>query len=173
MNSPGADLRIGQAIPGQPGDLGLLGGQLAAGLHGGLAGGLAGGRKLAAGPLGEGPDAHRVQHAVRGTQLLAGVDAAALPAQPRAVEQVRAGQLGAQPGPAEARDRLPVLPLGGLAAAEEGADLGRAMRDNFRLRTVSYMNAQKPARALPGNRRKTAGRRPKAGELPPEPLRPH
>ncbi len=25
---PGADLRIGQAIPGQPGDLGLLGGQL-------------------------------------------------------------------------------------------------------------------------------------------------
>src|SRR5579859_6334107 len=35
---PGADLRIGQAVPGQPGDLGLPGGQLASGLHGALAG---------------------------------------------------------------------------------------------------------------------------------------
>ena len=47
---PGGDLRIGQAVPGQPGDLGLLGGQLAAGRHGALAGGLPGSRQLAAGP---------------------------------------------------------------------------------------------------------------------------
>src|SRR5580700_4173977 len=92
---PGTDLRIGQAVPGQPGDLRLLGSQLAGSLHGALAGGLAGGRQLAAGPLSERRDAHRIQHAVRGAQLLARVNTAALAAQPLAVEQVSAGELRA------------------------------------------------------------------------------
>ena len=47
------------------------------GLDGALAGGLAGGQQLAAGPLGERLDAHRLQQVVGGAQLLAGVQAAA------------------------------------------------------------------------------------------------
>src|SRR5713101_1814352 len=39
---PGADLRVRQAVPGQPGHLGLLGGQRFAGLAGRRAGGLGG-----------------------------------------------------------------------------------------------------------------------------------
>ena len=53
---PGADLRVGQPVAGQPGDLGLLGGQLLVpGGGAALAGGLAGGAQLAPGPLGERP----------------------------------------------------------------------------------------------------------------------
>ena len=68
---PGADLRVGQALAGQPRDLGLLGGQLAGGLHGPLAGSLVGRRQLAPGRVGERPDAHRVRHAVGDAQLRA------------------------------------------------------------------------------------------------------
>ena len=75
---------------------------------GALAGGLAGGQQLAPGALGERLDAHRVQHVVGGAQLLARVDAAALAAQPLAVEQMAAGELDADAGTAEARDRLAV-----------------------------------------------------------------
>jgi hypothetical protein len=50
---PGADLRIREAVAGQPGDHRLLGGQLAAGVDGAGAGGLAGGQQLAPGPLSE------------------------------------------------------------------------------------------------------------------------
>jgi hypothetical protein len=51
---PGADLRVRQAVPGQPRDLGLAGpGDAAAGgLDGALAGCLAGSQKLAPGPFG-------------------------------------------------------------------------------------------------------------------------
>ena len=55
------------------------------------------------------------EHLVRGAQLLAGVDAAVLAAQPLAVEQVRAGERDADAGAAEPLDRLAVEPLGGLA----------------------------------------------------------
>ena len=80
--------------------------------------------QLAPGPLGERLDAHRVQHVVGGAQLLARVNAAALAAQPLAVEQMGAGELHADAGPAEVRDRLAVVPLGGVALAEQGADAG-------------------------------------------------
>ena len=50
---------------------------------------------------------------------VARVDAAVLAAQPLAVEQVRAGELGTQPGPAEPLDRLAVQALGGLAVAQQ------------------------------------------------------
>src|SRR5580704_13221548 len=121
---PGADLRVGQAVAGQPRDLGLLGRQLAGGLDGSLADGGAGGRQLAAGPAGERVDAHRIQHAVGYAQLLAGVSAAALAAQPLAVEQVSAGELRADAGTAQPFDRLPVQSVGGLALAEQGTDEG-------------------------------------------------
>jgi len=55
---------------------------------------------------------------VGGTQLLPGVSAAALAAQPFAVQQVGAGQLGTGTGPAEAGYRLTVEALGLLAFAQ-------------------------------------------------------
>ena len=127
---PGADLRVGQPVPGQPRDLRLLRGQRvsgpggAGGRDGAPADGLSGGPQLTAGPLGERLHPHLLQHPVRGTQLLPRVRAAALPAQPFPVQQVRPGQLGAEPGPAQPLDRLPVEPVGGLAVAEQGADAG-------------------------------------------------
>ena len=57
---PGTDLRVGQPVPGQPRDLGLLRGQLDGGLHGASARGLAGGQQLAAGPRSERLHAHRI-----------------------------------------------------------------------------------------------------------------
>ena len=53
QEQPGADLRVRRAVAGQPGDLGLLNGQLEPGGDGALAGGLAGGLQIAAGPRGE------------------------------------------------------------------------------------------------------------------------
>src|SRR5580704_4359348 len=103
---PGADLGVGQPVPRQPGDLGLLGGQHRLGCRGAggrcgtLAGGLAGCQQLAAGPIGECRHAHLLQHLVGGAQLLPRVHAAALPAQPFPVQQAGAGQFGADPGPA-------------------------------------------------------------------------
>jgi hypothetical protein len=98
------------------------GGQVGGGLDGAFTGGLAGGGQLAAGPVGERFDAHRGQHGVGGAQLLAGVGAAALPAQPFAVEEVGAGQLGA--GLVQVRDRVAVELFGGAALAEQGSDEG-------------------------------------------------
>ena len=52
-----------------------------------------------------------------GAELRARVDPAALAAQPLAVEQVSAGQLGTQPGAAQSLDRLAIGGLGVLALA--------------------------------------------------------
>jgi hypothetical protein len=81
------------------------------------AGRLAGGRQLAPGPFGERRSPHCGQHAVRGLQLSAGVHPPVLAAQPFAVQQVGAGELGAELGTAEPVDRLAVPALGGLAVA--------------------------------------------------------
>jgi hypothetical protein len=54
-------------------------------------------------------------------QLLARVDAPALAAQPLAVEQMGAGELDADAGTPEARDRLAVEVLGGLVLAQQRA----------------------------------------------------
>ena len=56
-----------------------------------------------------------------GAQLLARVGAAALAAQPFAVQQVGAGQLGTEPGAAQPVDRLPVVSLGGFSLAQQRA----------------------------------------------------
>jgi len=76
------------------------------------AGGLAGGPQLTAGPFGERLHADRVEHLVRGAQLRPRVDPPALAAQPLAVEQVRAGQLGPEAGAAQPADRLAIPALG-------------------------------------------------------------
>ena len=56
---------------------------------------------------------------MRGPQLLAGVRAAVLAAQPLAVEQVGAAELGPQPGAAEPGDRLLVQASAALPADEK------------------------------------------------------
>src|SRR5438309_11436415 len=89
---PRADLGVGEAVAGEPGDLGLLGGEPAAGLDGAFAGGLARGPQLVFGTLREPFGAHRVEHLERGAQLLASVHAPALASQPFAVEEVGAGE---------------------------------------------------------------------------------
>jgi hypothetical protein len=54
---------------------------------------------------------------VRRAKLLAGVDPAALAAQPLAVEEMGAGELRTQPGTAQPLDRLAVQRVGGGAVA--------------------------------------------------------
>ncbi len=75
---PCADLWVGQAVAGKPGDLGLLGCELAAGFGGAFAGSLPGGQQLASGALGESLGAHRDEHLVGGAQLFAGLGAPVL-----------------------------------------------------------------------------------------------
>ena len=65
---------------------------------------LARGDQLAAGALGERLHPDRDEHLVRRAELLARVDASALAAQPLSVEQMRAGELGTQPGAAQPLD---------------------------------------------------------------------
>ena len=115
----GADLRVGVARDGEPGDVRLLGRKRGGRLDRALAHRLAGGRQLVPRAFGECLHAHRGQHVVSGPQLLTGVCAAVLAAQPLAVEQVRAGELGPQLGAAEPADRLPVQTLGRLALAQQ------------------------------------------------------
>ena len=54
-----------------------------------------------------------------GAQLLVRIEAAVLAAQPLAVKQVGAGQLDADPGPAEPLDRLGVQGFGFVVRAEQ------------------------------------------------------
>src|SRR5580693_8348099 len=115
----GADLLVGQALPGQPRDLGLLRGELVARAGGALADRLPGGQQLAAGPLGERLHADRVEHLVRGAKLRPRVGPPALATQPLTVEQVRAGELRRKAGTAQPADRLAIAALGVLAVAEQ------------------------------------------------------
>ena len=63
--------------------------------------------------------ADRGEHVVRGAQLRPGVGPPALAAQPLAVEQVRAGEVGPEAGAAKPVDRLAIAALGVLAVAEQ------------------------------------------------------
>ena len=85
---------------------------------------LAGCEQLAAGALGERLHADRDEHVVGGPQLLACVDASALAAQPLAVEQMRAGELGTELRMARAdrslRGRAPRRPRRRSAAPGSG-----------------------------------------------------
>jgi hypothetical protein len=83
----GADLGVGEAVTGQMGDLGLLGGEDLAGVQGVLADGLAGGRELAPGALGERLGTDAAERVVGVAKLLPRVHAPVLPTQPFAVHQ--------------------------------------------------------------------------------------
>src|SRR3954465_12683889 len=109
---PGADLRIRQAVAGEPRDLRLSCGELVQRFDAALASGLPAGPQLPRGALRERVHAHRREHLVRGAQLLAGIQAPFQAAEPFAVEQVGAGELWADPRAGEALDGLAVEALG-------------------------------------------------------------
>src|SRR3954471_23890347 len=121
---PRADLGVREALGGEPRDLGLLRGQIAAGLDGALAGALAGGEQLALGARGERLDPHRGEHLERRTQLFAGVEPAALAPEPFAVEQMAAGVLHTDARAPEALARLAMEAVGLLARGEQPAAAG-------------------------------------------------
>ena len=101
----GGDLRVRQAVAGQPRDECFLRRELVRGLDGALVYGLAGGDQLPAGALGERLHANRLEHVVGRPQLRARIAGPALAAQPLPVQQVRAGQIRAELGAAEAASR--------------------------------------------------------------------
>src|SRR5215208_4284556 len=105
---PRADLGVGEALAGEPGDLRLLRGELVPGLDAAPAGPLAGGAQLAGGTLRERLEPHRREHLVRRAELLARVLPALPAANPLAVEQVAASELDAHHRATEVRDRLAV-----------------------------------------------------------------
>jgi hypothetical protein len=105
---PCADLRIREAVRGEPGDLGLLGGQPVAGA---LARRRAGRVQLALGPRGERMNAHPGEHGMGGAQVVARIGAAPLAPQPLAVEEVGTCELDAQSRASEPGDRLAVARL--------------------------------------------------------------
>ncbi len=114
---PGADLRIGQPIAGEPRDLPLLGGQIVACVDRPLAHLLARRLELLTCALGERLHPNRGQHLVGRAQLLARVDPAILAAQPLAIEKVRAGELWTEPGAPQPLDRLAIQIVGGRPVA--------------------------------------------------------
>src|SRR6266700_4984424 len=104
----GADLPVGTAVTGEPGDLFFLRRKLVARLAAALAQFLARCGQFATCPLGERLHSDRGEHVVGRSQLLARVDATPLAAQPLAVEQMRAGEFGAEACAPETFDRLAV-----------------------------------------------------------------
>src|SRR5262249_58057031 len=78
----GGDLRVRQARPGQPRDLGLLGREVTVRAGGAPAGALAGRQQFAAGPLGRRPPCPRAEHALRRAPLRPPPRPAAPPAPP-------------------------------------------------------------------------------------------
>src|SRR6516165_10526003 len=115
----GADLRVRQAVVGEPGDLPFLGRELVARVGAALAHLLARCHQLPAGALGEGLHPDPGEQVVGRTQLLARVDAAALAAQPLPVEQMRAGKLRADFGAAEPLDRTAIQEIRVVAAGQQ------------------------------------------------------
>jgi hypothetical protein len=122
---PGCDLRVGQPVPGEPGYLGLLGGQFVTsvsrvpGTSGQSPSGLPGSAQLAASTVGECVHADGIEHGVSRAQLVTRFAAAACAAQPFSEQQVRTGQVGAQAGTGQPGDRLLVKDLRGRAVAQQ------------------------------------------------------
>ena len=69
--------------------------------------------------LGESFHSHCLEHVVGDAKLCARVDAAALPAEPFAVQQVRAGEICSDTGAAETLDRLAVETFSGVAVIQQ------------------------------------------------------
>ena len=141
MNSPRTDVRVREAVAGEPRDLDFLDGQLLAGLDPALAGALAGGQQLACGPAGECLDPHRIEHLERGAQVLAGVEAAALAPQPLAIGQLGPRELHAHAGAPQAQTRRAVEVDEGYVWRAHVDGVGHGARYGFRVHGL-------PARAV-------------------------
>ena len=105
----GGDVPVRLSPAHQRGDLGLLRRELLRKPGFPPADAFAGGPQLGASPLGEGLEAHRVEHLVRGAQPLPCLPPSPLAAQPLAVQKVSTGDLRSGPGPAEQPERILVL----------------------------------------------------------------
>ena len=119
MNSWAAISGLDRPSPASRAICGLAGGELGGGPGGARGYPLAGGAQLARGSFREPVGSHGGEHLVREAQLLPGVDAPVLAAQPLAVEQIGAPEFHADAGAAKAVDRLAVEGLGRLALAEQ------------------------------------------------------
>src|SRR5262249_29153902 len=116
-----ADLRVGETLARQPRDLLLLRGQRLALVDAAGARLLAGRDQLDAGALGERLHADRAEQVVRRVECDPSIVEATLLTQPLAVEQLRAGELGAETRAREAIDSLLIVGLGDVALTEERA----------------------------------------------------
>jgi hypothetical protein len=129
MKSWAAISGLDRPSPGEPGDLGLSGGELGRGISRACAYALAGGMQLARRSYSEPVGSHTREHLVRGAQLFAGIDAPVLASQPFSVEQVGAAERPADAGAAKPVDRLAIEALGCIAVAQHRA---RARLDSQR-----------------------------------------
>src|SRR4051794_946389 len=116
-----ADLRVRETISGEPSDLRLLGCEDVEGVHSPSERSLPGSQELATGALGERPGPEATEQLVCGAQLITRIHPATLSPEPFAVEQMRAGELDADPGALEPLDRLAVQSVRDLALAHQGA----------------------------------------------------
>jgi hypothetical protein len=123
----GGDLGVGQAIPSEPANLGLPGGELGGGLGGSFADPLAGGRQLARGAVGECLHSERREQLVSAAQLLARIEPTVPPPQPFAVQEVGAGERHAHATSAEPADRLAVKALGCRTVGQQRASEPRCL----------------------------------------------
>jgi hypothetical protein len=114
-----ADRLICLPVRGEPRDLLLLRGELAACLVTPFAHLLARREQLAAGTLGECVRAEADEHLVGGAELCARVHPAVLTPQPLAVEQVRGAELRPERRAAEPSDRLEIQGLRCLVLAHQ------------------------------------------------------
>src|SRR5690242_12171784 len=89
-----ADLRIGAAVSGQPGDVFFLWSELDSSVDLPFTHLLAGGEQLSPGSFGECVGPHHCKQLVGGVQLVTCVDSAVLASEPLAVEEVGAGEVG-------------------------------------------------------------------------------
>src|ERR1700736_2721996 len=116
----GTDLWIGQAVARHARNLSLLRRELLIGTgHRAFAGRFTRGADLPPGPLRESLHPHRLQHFVGDAKLCSRVDAATLPAQPFAVQEVRASEVCSHMGTAKTVDRLAVETFSGVAVTEQ------------------------------------------------------
>src|SRR4030088_1323101 len=114
-----ADLRVRQAVAGEPRDLPLLCGQVVTRLDRALADPLARRREFPGCTVAEGFHAERSELIVSRPEVLACLDPALLAPQPFAEEQMSPGELGTPPGPCQSLDRLAIQALGTLTLAQE------------------------------------------------------
>src|SRR5207237_3706911 len=115
----GADLRVRLSVGGESSDLGFLRGEDVACVLGPSARRFSGGKQLATGALGEGLGPEVTEHLVCSAKLTTRVHTASLAPEPFAVEQMRTGELDADPRALESLDRLPVARVSVLSLADQ------------------------------------------------------